>query len=86
MKFYNRENELLELSKLWKQADSSGKLVVLTGRRRMGKTLLSTEFVKDLPFLYLFVEKKPETLLCQDFVPLLKNRMNLPVLGEIKHF
>jgi AAA+ ATPase superfamily predicted ATPase len=86
MRFYNRELELAELEKLWKQADEGGKLAVLTGRRRLGKTLLATEFTKKLPFFYLFVEKKPESLLCEDYISLLQTELSFPVVGEIKRF
>lgn len=86
MKFYNREKELIELKTLWNQAEESGKLVVLTGRRRLGKTLLATEFAAKLPCIYFFVEKKPESLLCEDFLPLLKEKISFPIVGEIKRF
>lgn len=86
MKFYNREPELAELQKLWKQSESRGTLAVLTGRRRLGKTLLATEFVKELPFFYFFVEKKPETLLCQDYLPILQKNLPFPIVGEITRF
>ena len=46
----------------------NAKMTVLTGRRRAGKTLLALHFAKNKPFLYLFVTKKSETLLCQDFI------------------
>ena len=41
MKFYNRESELKELATLYEQANSGGRMTVLTGRRRVGKTLLA---------------------------------------------
>jgi len=87
MRFYNRENELLVLKQLWDQVDESGKLIVLTGRRRLGKTLLATEFAKNCPFFYFFIEKKPEVLLCDDFLLLLKEKkFPLPIIGEIRRF
>jgi len=86
MRFYNREKELLELSKLWEQTAEAGRLAVLTGRRRVGKTLLAREFAKDKPFFYFFVEKKPEVLLCEDYLPSLREKLPFPVVGEIKHF
>jgi hypothetical protein len=47
MKFYGREKELKELRKLFAQAEESAKMTVLTGRRRVGKTLLALEFASD---------------------------------------
>lgn len=86
MRFYNRNNELLELQKLWKQSEREGKLAVVTGRRRVGKTLLVTEFTKDLPHFYFFIEKKPESLLCADFLAAIKDQIPFPVVGEVKSF
>ena len=68
MKFYNRETELAELATLYAQAESAGRMTVLTGRRRVGKTLLALESAKDHKYLYLFVSKKAEALLCQEYV------------------
>jgi AAA+ ATPase superfamily predicted ATPase len=86
MKFYNRENELAELNTLWKQTDQGAKLTVITGRRRLGKTVLATEFAKTLPCYYFFVEKKPEVLLCEDYLPILREKLSFPLVGEIKRF
>lgn len=87
MRFYNRENELAELEKLKNQSrQKGGKLVVLTGMRRVGKTLLVKEFCKNSPFFYFFIEKKPEPLLCSDLAPLIQGKISFPMVGEIKHF
>lgn len=87
MKFYNRDLELAELQKLWKQTEDRSQLVVLTGRRRVGKTLLAVEFAKSHPFFYFFVEKKDEALLCADFLSLLQEKkFPFPIVGEIKRF
>ena len=67
MKFYNREQELAELEKLLGQTAKSARMAVLTGRRRVGKTLLSLEFVKNRKYLYFFVSKKSEALLCEEY-------------------
>jgi len=67
MKFYDREHELAELEKLLGQTAKSSRMAVLTGRRRVGKTLLSLEFVKNRKHLYFFVSKKSETLLCEEY-------------------
>ncbi|HBR19471.1 MAG TPA: hypothetical protein DD726_04580 [Phycisphaerales bacterium] len=44
MKFYNRKNELLALQTLYSQSAIQGHMTVLTGRRRVGKTMLAIEF------------------------------------------
>lgn len=86
MKFYNRENELAELATLYDQANSSGRMTVLTGRRRVGKTLLALESAKKHKHLYLFVSKKAEALLCQEYIEEIRRIFTVPVIGEIRHF
>ncbi len=86
MKFYDRETEQLELERLWDQTDSKSNLVVVTGRRRLGKTLLVTQFAKPFTHFYFFAKKKPEALLCQEFLAILRERLPFPVLGEITRF
>ena len=86
MRFYNRKQEIQELEKLFNQSKQSGKLAVLTGRRRLGKTLLAVEFAKNHPFFYFFVEKKPEILLCEDYLLTLKDKLPFPIVGEVKRF
>ena len=86
MDFYNREKELEVLGLLYKEAQDSSKMVVITGKRRVGKTLLSYKFIKDKPHLYLFVSKKSEPLLCQEYVKQIRDIFGVPVVGEIKEF
>ena len=86
MKFYNRESELSELGVLYKQANEAARMTVITGRRRVGKTMLALEFTKDHRSLYLFVSKKSEALLCEEYLEEIKNTFEIPVYGEIRHF
>ena len=87
MKFYDREQELAELNKLLRQAKSDSRMAVLTGRRRVGKTLLSLEFVKNYKHLYLFVAKKSEALLCAEYLKEIQHLFaDVPVIGEIRFF
>jgi hypothetical protein len=86
MKFYNREKELQVLTELRGQAGHGARMAVVTGRRRVGKTMLALEFAGTHKFLYLFVSKKAEHLLCLEYVEQIKKVFDLPVLGDIKHF
>ncbi|MBW1796583.1 MAG: ATP-binding protein [Deltaproteobacteria bacterium] len=86
MKFYGRQEELKELKKLYRQAKDSARMTVLTGRRRVGKTLLSLEFTRNHKFIYLFVSKKSEQLLCVEYIEEIKRIFNVPVIGEIRTF
>jgi uncharacterized protein len=84
MKFYNREPELTLLNTMFSQADQSGKMTVITGRRRVGKTMLSLESVKGEKFLYFFVSKKSEQLLVADFIDEIKKNFDFPIIGMLK--
>jgi AAA+ ATPase superfamily predicted ATPase len=87
MKFYDRKQELAELDKLLGQAKSSARMTVLTGRRRVGKTALSLEFIKKEKHLYFFVAKKQESLLCAEYLQEIKNLFpDMPIIGEIRSF
>lgn len=86
MKFYDREEELAELATLHDQASSAGRMTVLTGRRRVGKTVLALESAKSARYLYLFVSRKAEALLCEEYLGEIRRLFPLPVFGEIRHF
>ena len=86
MKFYDRKQELKILEQLRLQTGTAARMTVLTGRRRVGKTKLALEFAKSHKHLYLFVAKKSEQLLCEDFLTEIKGLSSLPVFGEIRSF
>ena len=55
MKFYNRTSEIVELQKIKGMAyKDHSKLTVLVERRRIGKTLLILNALKDESLIYLF--------------------------------
>ena len=85
MKFYDRENELKVLVNVLKRSKSEAKMTVLMGRRRIGKTELSLR-CSDNTILYFFVGKKAETLLCQDYVQEIREKLDAPILGTPKTF
>lgn len=86
MKFYAREKELQILEKMYEQAGDSGVMTVLTGRRRFGKTVLARKYAENKKQIYLFVSKKSEKLLCGEFIEIIKDRFDIPVLGEVRDF
>lgn len=59
MKFYGRTEELETLSNQLPLLDNGSRLVVVTGRRRIGKTTLITKFAKEssLLSLYFFIQR-----------------------------
>ena len=64
MNFIDREKELETLNKEYKKDNS---LVVLYGRRRVGKTTLIKEFIKDKKAFYFFADKQNENLQIERF-------------------
>ena len=87
MKFYDRKRELSVLNKIYTQCEEGyGAITVLTGRRRVGKTLLSKEFAKDKKNLYFFTSKKTEPLLCAEMKEEYQKFSGDNLIGEIKSF
>ncbi|WFN34229.1 ATP-binding protein [Methanogenium sp. S4BF] len=80
MVFYGREKEIQLLQKLYKKLPG---MVVITGRRRVGKTSLIREFIKDKKSLYFFVDNnKTIDILIQDFYHQITDTLDLP--GYVK--
>ena len=85
MKFYNRESEQQLLKEVLNQSRREAQMTVIMGRRRIGKTELSQR-CGDETILYFFVGKKTESMLCQDFVAEITNKLGVPVLGQVNSF
>lgn len=58
MKFINREKELKSLEELWNSQEAQ--LIIIYGRRRVGKTELIKQFIKDKPHIYLLAQQISE--------------------------
>ncbi len=86
VRFYGRESELKLLEASYERIEQNAQMIVVTGRRRMGKTLLSLHYTQNKPSLYLFVSKKSEPLLCQEFLAEIARTFTIPVIGEITQF
>ncbi|MDR1980436.1 MAG: ATP-binding protein [Tannerellaceae bacterium] len=86
MDFYNREKERETLLNVQKQSLGHAQMTVVTGRRRIGKTQLLLKATEGQPTLYFFVARKAESFLCQDFAQEIKNKLGIPVLGEVNRF
>lgn len=90
-KFYDREKEMAELLDLQKQAYSDySRFVVLTGRRRVGKTSLvykvMQETESDAPGLYFFVGRMAEGLLVQNFAAEAREKLQAYIPESIRTF
>ena len=84
MKFYNRKKELKNLKEIENASKVSSKMTVIVGRRRIGKTKLIQEAYKEK--VYLFVSKKNEALLCEEFISIVQSTLNIKVFGQITNF
>ena len=88
MKFYNRTKEIEELRRIQGRAfDSRSRMTVITGRRRIGKTSLALRATQgEYPTVYLFVSRKNEAALCEEFAGLISSSLDCYVPSEIKSF
>lgn len=86
MKFYNRTQELEILRRTWEQSKQSACFTVMIGRRRIGKTSLLLESVKGTKYLYLFVSRTSEPLLCQQFQKDAAEVLGIQIFGTITRF
>ncbi len=86
MKFYNRIKELEILNRTLEQSKRSFCFTVMVGRRRIGKTSLLLESVKGKKYLYLFVSRKSEPLLCEQFQKDTEDALGLRIFGTITRF
>ena len=88
MRFYDREKELEILQTNWEQTTDRGRLAVLIGRRRIGKTTLLTKSAEDRnqPMLYLYVSKDNERVLTSKFQEAAEQTLGLQIFGQMETF
>ena len=85
MRFYGREEELRALDDIRKTSESSSRFTVILGRRRIGKTALALKSVEGNPFVYLFVTRVNEPVLCHNMQNTLQES-GIDTVGEISRF
>ncbi len=86
MRFINRENELRKLTETRLLSKQSSRMTVLVGRRRIGKTRLILESLKEEKYLYFFVTRKDEKLLCEEFIGQIRETLGINIFGELNRF
>ena len=79
-RFYNRDAEIRQLRDMQQQSyEDYSRFVVLTGRRRVGKTSLVYRLMEETkdnaPGLYFFVGRKTETALVRTFCDEVRNKL-----------
>ncbi|MFA4701974.1 ATP-binding protein [Pyrococcus kukulkanii] len=78
-KFVNRENELETLNRLY--GDDGFKLILVTGRRRIGKSRLVQEFIKDKDAIAVQFEKRVWKYNLRKFNVAISEYFNIPTLN-----
>ena len=86
MKFFGRKEEIATLRKIRANAEHNAQFTVLTGRRRIGKTSLVLKAYDDGPFLYFFVGRKAESLLCEEFRNEVEEKLGVKLGGAPSGF
>lgn len=86
MRFIDRHEEIATLRKIRENAEKNAQFTVLTGRRRIGKTSLVLEAYGDRPFVYLFVGRKAESLLCEEFRQEVESKLGVRLGGTPSGF
>ena len=88
MNFYDREKELDILRNNWELTDRQGRLTVLVGRRRTGKTTLLGKSAEGggQPLLYLYVSKDNERVLTGKFQEAAEHGLGLHIFGQAETF
>ena len=82
MKFINRENELTGLEKEYKKKGSS--FVVIYGRRRVGKTTLIKEFIKNKNAIYYLADTQNERIQLERIKNIISEQWHDEVLKNLE--
>ena len=87
MKFFGRTEQLAQLREMKNRSyDNHSMLTVVTGRRRIGKTTLIDKSMSGEEYLYFFVGKKNEAVLCAEFTGEIRTKLGLFVPDGITSF
>ncbi len=87
MKFYNREKELTFLKSIKERSETEAQMTVVVGRRRIGKTSLLKKAVENEDTaLYLFVTRKNEVLICEEFKEEIERKLQVKLFGSFTQF
>lgn len=86
MRFYDRTEELAILKKNWEHSSERSMMTTLIGRRRTGKTSLLLKSVEGTRYLYLYVSKDNEQLLCKKFQEQALASLGLQIYGQALSF
>lgn len=86
MEFIGRQEETKQFRQTTQLSRRHSQMTVITGRRRIGKTRLIQESLQDERYLYLFVGRKAEALLCKEFITEIKRVLPDSPTGAVTEF
>lgn len=86
MKFFDRKKETEVLLTAKERANNEAQFIVVTGRRRIGKTQLVIHTFGEQNILYFFVARKTEKELCEGYIREIETKLNIPMLGNVSSF
>lgn len=87
MKFFDRKEHVTLLREIRGRAYSNHSMMtIVTGRRRIGKTTLIDKAMGDEGYLYFFVGKKNEAVLCNEFAEEIRAKSGLFVPKGLTFF
>ena len=88
MRFFGRQEEV-EMLRKWRDASAEeAQFVVITGRRRVGKTALLRNALDDgeIPYVHLPITRQSERMLCRELQAEVEQALNLGILGTCETF
>jgi AAA+ ATPase superfamily predicted ATPase len=88
MKFFGRQEEV-EMLRRWRDISAEeAQFVVITGRRRVGKTALLRNAFDDgvIPYVHLPITRQSERMLCRELQAEVEQILNLGILGTCETF
>ena len=86
MQFFDRTTEIAKLQRLEELSKVTAQFTVVSGRRRIGKTVLVKKAYEGLPMIYLFVARKSESELCESFMECIREVIDVPLMGRVTKF
>ncbi len=87
MKFYGREKEVALIRNFIGTVERKGsRIVVITGRRRIGKTRLALESVKGKDYIYFFTKKKKINEIIAEWSDEIKSKFGDVFFGSFPSF
>ena len=88
MKFVGRTEEIKMLRRMRENSVAEAQFIVITGRRRVGKTALLRHALEDsvIPYVHLPITRQNEKTLCRELQAEVEQALHLGILGTCETF